>query len=1117
METSMNEELKEIIGAGGGKGGGGGRIAQEAENTLRSAATVRVVEVVSEGEIAGIAGGAQGIYINDTPLQNSDTSYNFSRVQWDYRVGLPSQSYLQGFPAVEAETVINTPVTQVTPVTRTVSSADIDAARVTILFPQGLFQQNLSNGDITGTSVQFRIEKKLTSDGSWIVDATYTKDGKTNTPYEAQYRVERPAGIGTWDIRVVRVTADSAVSSLRNATTWSRLTEIQDNKLSYNDIALVGIAIDAESVGGAIPRRSYLVKGIICKVPSNYNPVTRVYTGIWDGTFINAWTDNPAWCLYDLITNARYGMGAFIDSSQVDKFSFYNAAVYCDELVPDGFGGQEPRFTFNAVINTREEAYRVLQTMAGSFRSQLLWVNGLITLTQDRPASPVKLITKANVIDGLFSYRSTGLFERHTVLNVSFNDRTDRHLQNIATVTDTAGIARYGFNELDIAAYGATTQGQAIRHGRWALDTELNQTELVQFRMAMNGFDLLPGDIVKVFDEDYTVNTGGGRIVSVVGTTVTVDRPIALVAGSTIDVTLADGKTIETKNITQTTGNLSTFTVNSAFSQAVLEGAVYIVKAAVSPRQFRLMGLRQEDDGIIAIEAVYHDPDKYARVEQGITITPPTFSGATSGLPAAPTNIVFGIEALKNPDGSIIRNLRVAWDPDGTGRVSSYRVLHRRDLNNNSEIKTFANSVSVPIDAAGEYKVTVFAVGPGGRESVGTSANYTVSLSSTGGLFSITNLLLKGGGVQWETSDFTVVWEDSATNTSPSQDYKIEVLTQADVLLRTEFVNTKEYTYSELKNYQDGGLRGVLKIRVTPRDLYGVLGTSTTNTFSNPAPAVIQNLNILGGLGSIKLYWDRNTEPDVAGYFIWRGTSAGFSPSAANVVFDGDATYVSDASLDNSTTYYYKVAAYDRFNKNLDGANLNISNVVNATTSAAPGIASGTTLPPDNTAGDIFFNTTDDKLYRWTGTAWTSAVDTSDLTGPIEATTIADGIVTTPKLAANAVVADKIASNAITSDKLLANAVTAGKIDAAAVTAGTIAANAVTTNTIAANAVVADKINTGAVTATKISVTSLSAITATIGTLRTATSGARTEIADNVIRVYDTGGVLRVKLGNLDL
>jgi predicted phage tail protein len=953
---------KEIQGAK--KGGGGGRSAQEAANTLRSAAIVRIVEVVSEGEIVGICGGGAGIYINDTPMASRDgLTDNFKRSSWTWRPGWIDQTYMKGFDNTQAETIINAPVVQGTPVIRTLTDAQADAAKITIQLPQGLTQQNTSNGDLNGTSVTFTIETKLSASGAWGAAQSFTIQGKTTAPYERQYRIDRPAGTGSWDVRVSRLTPNSTVQSLRDLTTFSRLTQIREIKVEYNNTAVVGLAVDAEAVGGQIPTRSFMIKGIIMKIPSNYNPVTRVYTGIWDGTFTTAWTDNPAWVLYDLLTHPRYGLGEFITPAQVDKFSFYDASVYNDALLPytkDGLNGSSPRFTFNCVINQRDDAFRILQMVAGSMRATLTYFNGQISLLQDRPSDPVKLITKANVVDGMFNYRSSGLFERHTGYNITFNDKYDRYLQRVVTVDSTtttgairtallAAEAKFGYNPADIAAYGADNEQQAIRHGRWALDTELNQTEMASWKMSINGFDLMPGDIVKVYDEDYTAEMGGGRIVSVTGTTVVIDRNVILTAGSKINVLLADGVTIQERNIIQTSGTVSTFTVNTAFSQSVLVGADYIITTVAQARQFKIIALKQEDLNLVNVEAAFHDPNKYARVELNVdTVTSP-FTNVARTTTSAPLNLSFR-ESAVNVDNTIKRSLLISWTAPATGAAAYYSIQWRVNTGTWVTISDHAPlSYELVNIQAGTYEVKVYAHTTFGNQSEPAEGSYSI-LTGNGGastLNPVTTLVeYNSGGTTFNGPDLFVKWTNPTSNanvtTATLRDFEVKVLTTADVLLRQEYVqgvppgSIGTYSYNYQKNVQDTNNvpNRSVKISVKCRDTRGDLSTATTVTFSNPAPASVGGLSVNGGYANTVVKWTAVTDPDLQGYLVWGSTTSGFTTSAATLLNDQGDNYFVHSGLTDSTTWYYKVAAYDAFGKNANGTGMNVSVQVSGSTSS---------------------------------------------------------------------------------------------------------------------------------------------------------------------------------------
>lgn len=1042
----MSEQLIDVIEGAKGKGGGSARAAVEAPNTLSSRAIVRVVEVLSEGEIVGLENGAKDVFINDTPLMNADNSENFARTSFDSRVGLPDQAPMAGFSAAEAEFTIGTVVTTAAPWTRTSTSATVDAVYVTIALPQGLMSQNTTNGDTNGTEVSFELFTKLTSSGSWVSQGTRTISGKTTTATEKQYRIERPgsyasggtgAALGTWDVRVVRTTPDSAVSSLRNQIAVSRITEVQDVNLPYNNTAVVGVAIDAESVGNQIPRRSYLVKGVKVKVPSNYNPVTRAYSGLWNGTFQTAWTDNPAWVLYDLITHPRYGLGEFIAETDVDKFSFYDAAVYADQLVPDGKGGQEPRFTFNSVVQSRDHAFRLLSAVAGSMRANLIYANGQVKVIQDRPEDPVKLVSKANVIDGLFDYRSSGLMERHTAFNVTFNDKADRYLQRTVTV-DTSNITaiassfatmlqqaedRYGYNSTDIAAFGATTEGQAIRQALWSLDTEINQTEIVQFKMSFNGFDLFPGDIVELFDEDYAASRGAGRVISVTGTTVVLDREITLTVGSKIDVLLADGITIERRNIVETAGTTSTVTVDSAFSQTVLAGADFIATLAVAPRQFRVIGLKQDDESTVSVEAVYHDPNKFSRVEQNINVPAAVFSAAPVLMCSAPQTLSFReVQVNDSTDGlnGIRRSLLLSWVAPVQGVPTNYAIRYRVNKGEWTLTSTTGCMFEIAPAYGGEYEVDISAVAISGSYSPSLTGAYTIQTTGGGAspLNAPTTLQLIGGGTAFSGVDLNVEFTNPASNatvlTATLRDFEVRFIeTSGSTTVRTVYVpavaagqkQTVSYTYA--MNTADGGPRRSVQVQVRCRDASNNLSNPATVTFTNAAPAVPSNIAVTGGLASTKISMTLPTDPDFKGIIVWRGTTSGFTTSAnpnsttpnGGYIYDGSDSFIADNALTDNTTYYYKVAAYDVFAKNLAGTGLNVSGQFSATTAAGAGIARGATLPGSGAEGDLFFLTTDDKLYRYTGSAWTAAVATTDLSGTIGAAQIAAGAIDATKFA----------------------------------------------------------------------------------------------------------------------
>jgi hypothetical protein len=924
-------------GGGGGKGGGNASVARaavEAANTLQASAVVKIIEVLAEGQIEGLCGGAKGIYINDTPLQNSDGSYNFTNVLWDYRVGLPDQDYMQGFSNVEAEISVATDVSIASNnIVRTVSATNIDAVRVTIQLPNGLSSQDTTTGDINGSVADIRIDRKLTSSGTWAVAGYYEIYGKTMNPYEVQYLIDRPGASGTWDVRVVRLNADPG-ANVNNQTRFERLTEIQYIQLQYDDTAYVGVAINAESVGNSIPHRSYLVKGARVQIPSNYNPVTRVYTGIWNGTFTTAWTDNPAWCLYDMLTNTRYGMGEFVSASNVEKYSFYDAGVYSDELVNDGNGGTEPRFTFNARIAAQDQFWRAAYLCAGTMHSTLVYLNSMYVLIQDRPSDPVKTISKDNVINGKFKRKSSSREERHTAVNVTWNNRADRHLQVVSTVEDTAGIARYGYYPVDIAAYGATTEGQAIRHGKYVLYTELNQVHQVAFEMTFDGFDLIQGDVIKILDEDWANIQQAGRLTTAIGaggTTVVFDRPITITPGSTVSITMPDGSGIQTRAINETSGVRSSVTILTNFTMVIPVDSQFLVETStVSAKQYKIMGVKQTDINVVEVQCVEHDPTKYSFIETGIAVPSPIFSNAIRTVVLPPTLLVFAEESSVLPNGNPQRNLRLTWTPP-LGTVKGYKVVWCRENGEVTTTFTALPQLLITAEQDGSYYFDIFSTDYNNNNS-GTALpgeyvfDSSIAASSILGDFNpVVDLYVTGtSGLIWAADDLIVSWIDDVTNTVPTVSYKVEVKTTLGVLLHTEEVFEKSFNYSLWLNTGEGGPRASVIINVYPRDASSRYGPVNTKTFTNPPPAAVSGLGVIGSYKSVSVSWGALNEPDLKGYLVWRSTTAGFTPSGGNLISDQTNNVLSDIGLANATTYYYKVAAYDFFSRNEVGTGLNV-------------------------------------------------------------------------------------------------------------------------------------------------------------------------------------------------
>jgi len=1138
MENIFNKKINtELTGeGGGGKGGGSSHVATEAPNTLTNSTIVRVLELLSEGPITGlVTGDGQSIFFNGTPIQNSDASYNFDKIAYGVRTGLASQPYMNGFPSASATVVVNTAFTVAASVVKTTSSSTVDAVKVVVGLPQGLSNQNTTNGDLNGSTVEFAIDRKPTSSGTWELNVlTPTISGKCVSAYERSYYVTKPSGAtGTWDIRCRRITADNVSSAIKNATSFDSLVEIQEVQLPYNNSAYVGIAIDAQSVGNTVPVRSYLLSGIICQVPSNYNPATGVYSGIWNGTFITGTTDNPAWILYDILTNTRYGMGRYgMTASQIDKFSFYNAGVYCDGLVNNGAGGTERRFTFNAAIAASDSMLKILQNVAGMMNSVLIYSGGLITVNQDRPSSAVKLISKSNVIDGAFTYAGSALPSRTTSANVTYNNKADkRYLPVVSTTTDAAGVARYGFNPVDFAAYGATTEGQAIRAAKWLLYTNLNLTEKVSFSMGLNGFDLAIGNVFKLFDEDYTTQAGAGKIVSATSTTVTFDQPVVISGSASVDIVLPDGKTIESHPITTSAGTYSTVSISGSWSIIPVKYADYIVTSAIAPRLFRITSLSQDESTPhqVKVEAMAYVAGKYDYVESGISIPATVYSSISGSVIGDPTALAFQPIGVSDASG-VRQGILITWTKPTLGIPVRYTLKWRRNSGDYVTVENIGPTEYEIVNAyAGTYDVVVSAININGQSSRGTSASYTLDLSAGFGsaLNNVTGLTVVGGGTAFSGVDLNIQWTNPSSNsniTTVLKDFQVEVYNGA-ALVRTEYVGagtqpgavaTYQYTYT--KNVADGGPNRLPIIKVYARDTGNKVTSGVQVTFNNPTPAVPGSIAVTGGIGSVFTTFTKPTDSDYKGVLVWMSTTNAFTPSAANLVFDGDSSVVSSKMITTGVPHYVVVSAYDSFGKSSAGTGMTLSSQFAVTPTASAGIPNGAALPGSGTEGDLFFLTTTGKIYRYHTGAWTLAVDGADImANSITAGKILASTISSNEIAANTIVAGNIAANTITASQIAAGTITSNEIAAGTITAADIAAGTITATQLAAGSVTATQIAAGAITAGSLGVTSLSAITANIGTLRTATSGARMEIKDNVIKVYDASGVLRVQLGDLTL
>ena len=722
-----------IFGAGGGgskgKGGGGGGGSSEAKDNLDSTSYAKIVELLSEGEIEGFStpsrlGLTQGttaynnaalkdMFFNDTPVLRVSASntapgeddFNFRNVTVATRFGTQAQSYVPGFDAVENEVGVGADVLAASPVTRTITDSDVDAVRVTINVPQ--LQQVTDQGDVIGAEIELSIAVQYSS-GGYTTVITDTITGRTSDLYQRDYVINL-SGAFPVDIRVTRITPDSASAKLANAFSWFSYTELIYEKLRYPNSAYVALRIDAEQFN-SIPQRAYKIRGIKVSIPSNatvdINTGRLIYSGVWNGTFGAAqWCSDPAWILWNLLTSSRYGLGDHIQPATLDKWAFYRASQYCNELVPTGLNSPvtEPRFSCNVNIQTAEEAYKLINDLCSVFRAMPFWGIGSITVAQDRPSDPVALFTLANVGEEGFNYEGSSIKTRATVaivgwLNLELRD-IDREI-----VEDTDGISKYGVITKEVSAFACTSRAQAHRIGEWLLYSERYENEVVSFTTGLeNGVVLRPGSIIDIADPVKSGQRRAGRISSATTTDITVDN-IGDVTSGQLSVVLPDG-IVEVRQISGIAGNV--ITVSSAFSTAPAAGSAWLCDGdSVAPTQWRVLGVQEQEGINFVVTAIAYNASKYAYIERGAPLEARTIS-VLNAPPDAPTNLN-GEEVQYVLSGRVATKLQLTWQQ--VRGVNEYRIRWRSEFGNWIEARQYGPLYEIEDVATGNYQIEVYAI-----------------------------------------------------------------------------------------------------------------------------------------------------------------------------------------------------------------------------------------------------------------------------------------------------------------------------------------------------------------------------------------------------------------------
>ena len=729
-----------------GKGGGKAHTPREARDNLKSSQMLSVIDAISEGPVYGPVDGLKSVFLNGTPVLDREGNANFSGVTVVFRAGEQEQTPPEGFESSGSETVLGTEVKYDTPITRTITSANIDRLRLT--FGVQALVETTSKGDRNPSSVRLLVQ--IQRNGGWVTEKDITIKGKTTSQYLASVVVDnlppRP-----FSIRMRRMTPDSTTDQLQNKTLWSSYTEIIDVKQCYPNTALVGVQVDSEQFGSQQVSRTYHFRGRILQVPSNYNPQTRQYSGIWDGTFKPAYSNNMAWCLWDMLTHPRYGMGKRLGAADVDKWALYVIGQNCDQSVPDGFGGTEPRITCNAWLTTQRKAWDVLSDFCSAMRCMPVWNGQTLTFVQDRPSDKVWTYNRSNVVmpdDGApFRYSFSALKDRHNAVEVNWSDPDNGQETATELVEDTQAIARYGRNVTKMDAFGCTSRGQAHRAGLWLIKTELLETQTVDFSVGAEGLRHVPGDVIEICDDDYAGISTGGRVLAVNSQTrtLTLDREITLPSSGTTLISLVDGQgnpvSVEVQSVTD-----GVKVKVSRVPDGVAEYSVWGLKLpTLRQRLFRCVSIRENDDGTYAITAVQHVPEKEAIVDNGAHfdgdqsgtvngVTPPAVQHLTAEVTAdsGEYQVLARWDTPKVVKGvSFLLRLTVAAD-DGSERLVS-------------TARTTETTYRFRQLALGRYTLTVRAVNAQGQQGDPASVSFRIAapaapsrIELTPGYFQIT-------------------------------------------------------------------------------------------------------------------------------------------------------------------------------------------------------------------------------------------------------------------------------------------------------------------------------------------------------------------------------------------
>lgn len=966
-------------------------------DSLISDNQVRFIDIVGDGPIEGLVNGAHSIFFDKAPLTEDpdilpdaenrsfvpDEKSNFAGYIIQERRGELDQRPPTGFDEVESFISVGQELLFDNPISRTIADDTVDEVRITIgVF--ALFDTDRETGNLNRASVNHKVE--IAADGGAFQTTTLTPEigGISNSEFSKDYVIELPEGNAPFTVRVTRTTVDSTSRFLNNRSSWIGYTEIRQAKLEYRQSALYATIINGNQFDqDKVPARSYEIKGKLVQIPSNYDPLTRIYSGIWDGTFQMAWCDNPVWVLYDLLTNERVGLGLYVKPDMIDKFDFYAASQWCDDDVPDGRGGMEPRYTFNAVLQARTNPSDLVRQIAATFGGMIYWGAGQYMLAVDRPGPSVAQFTPANVIGGEFNREEASVSVTHNRYKCTWNNPVNAYQRAVVVVEDRSSLIRNGPIERDVYLLGCTKESEAQRRGRYLMESERTQRFLTTFQVGLQHVGVRPGDLVDIYNPQvYRDRAFYGKVVSATVSELTLDRSITLPVGThSITVTLPD-LTVEQRDVTVTAGDYSVLALDTDLSAVPLANADFSLRlSTLTGVQHRVVSITETEEGLYEISALEYDPNKQSVVDEGVFLDDPAEPLFSTGPLDAPTNLTITEQTVDSGDSVRIK-LVISFTPSQDVRVYAHqlsvigpsRALERLALDADNNAEYFPGG-------PGFYAFQLEAIGRDGRRAVVVQQYEFIPQFIVATPPDVTGLTLVDApnATEFSGRDAKFRWNrvlvsatdplegpqgaGTATNDPLLAGYDVQIYDDVHTLPRhTATVTDNQFVYTLERNIEDGlrlnptsgGPVRSFTIEVKARRTNGLQSARPASLeVTNPPPTLPGGVSISASFKYIFVDYQPPVDHDYAGMIVWRSTTPGFTPTDGDIVFTG-ADNIITIDSDPRTTYYLRFAGFDVFGQ----TGLNISSEF---TQATSGITNAD-LDPNSVTQDKFIQSLSDEI-----------------------------------------------------------------------------------------------------------------------------------------------------------